>query len=927
MAVQNDVVIVGGGIAGLMTALQLVDDAKKEGLKIPAITILEADKEFGGRVKDTTLSNGVKINGGANWFHGGDNNHFFQFSQARYGDALGPVLHDNAEDAGKRTWVFGEGIYNADLKTIAMKDLNTMFEKWDAENPGKDISLGELARRCTTELGRPQAEAYAKYMATAWMAVDNPDQVSYHEYNNDPNGAGGKMLKNGLGRVIDAMVAELKENGVNLQTNTPIAAIRNTATGTELTDMSGNTITAAKTVVTASVGVLKSGIIDFDQQVKDRLDPYLAGITMANMTKIVIPVDDKFFADKNIKPDTFMSVLDRDPMFMCHANTGGKPTLTLFLGGEAATRYENMHTRELDLHTRNYLDRIPELKGYSGYLNGWPHVTPWANNQFTQGAYSAALPGTKRSDPITVGNVTIGGEAFVADPNKSPSMMMGAWHSGKMMAGQLLNDLKLTLQPVLNEPSPALAPTLGNNSMSMSPKEIKSGTAYLDYMGQRVPRSVAGAVSFQQEQEDDSGQKVMVEIKPGQMLNNAMEGLTQSRKDSRAKREEVLSEGYTVATYKLALLQGVEIVDNDSPKSQATLQKVIDDILTPLIPIEDEREDLAGLRKIMQMNSGTDAETKAIRDTVGNFKEIWIVLRDPKTGDVIGAANSAIYSAKGTEAGQHVDATVNNVYLLVDEKYRGLGVSQLLMDLRKDAVREFLQKEYPEKTPEQHRYVMFNEQNDPLRMTMQEILFDTAAGDSATEKKGSKMCQFLRQTLFTKAFNNRTLAFNYVQPALGDNEPCATLYYNAFAHGPVDFKDGLPSSVVKQNLKSFFTHSVAKDPAVLETDIWKDQQKELDSQKTIKWADPIDYREFGKQVYGMISKTIMGVLNADKDLGEVFGQKQLGELGVVPPLLDKSVANEISATAAARQNNNPAINNVVSEVLSKIKRVEQPARP
>ncbi|HEY8962889.1 MAG TPA: oleate hydratase, partial [Alphaproteobacteria bacterium] len=203
----SDVVIVGSGIAGLTAALTLVDEAKAAGKPIPSITILEADTRLGGRAKSIQHA-GRTINAGAHWMHGGEVNQFWEWAKPRYPDLKYSV--DTVENIHAVT---AEGIKGPEFREENFQVFADAWEKFSAENPGKDISLAELQSK---HIDTENSKAFADFMAQCWMGATGPDKISCTDYFSDPNGPGGVQVKGGNQQIIDRMAKEALEAGVTI---------------------------------------------------------------------------------------------------------------------------------------------------------------------------------------------------------------------------------------------------------------------------------------------------------------------------------------------------------------------------------------------------------------------------------------------------------------------------------------------------------------------------------------------------------------------------------------------------------------------------------------------------------------------------------------------------------------------------------------
>lgn len=430
------ILIIGAGMAGLTAAITLAEGAEEAGLSArPQITILEADGIAGGRVRSETLSNGVPVDIGAHWFHGGRQNALFKWADARY--KLGSTTLDTATK--RRTASSGTAMPPAQREWALMR-LYDLYTQWKAQHT-EDISLADLAISARS----PAIRMVAEERAINWMAVENARQVSADEYFGDDAGSGGMQLEAGMGSLIEHMVEEAEWYGIDIQLRTPVKeVIRNSGEGVTVIDAYDNTYEADLVLVTTSISVLKSGQIGFSDRVHEKLDPVLAGMTMARMTKIFVPLRPEFFDQHPVDTNTFVTFYDRHHSWLCHIRTGGKPIVTVFGAGGTAEIIETEFRNDLENQILELLERIPGLQGCSDHIDGRIKVTSWTTDPAFGGAYSAMLPGHKRQNPLHCGSVIFAGEAFVADLRKSPSQMVGAWYSGRTAAQTILTKLAKT---------------------------------------------------------------------------------------------------------------------------------------------------------------------------------------------------------------------------------------------------------------------------------------------------------------------------------------------------------------------------------------------------------------------------------------------------------------------------------------------------
>jgi monoamine oxidase len=434
------IVIIGAGISGLTAAITIgegVDRLVADGKAIarPEMTVLEATDWIGGRARTDELSSGVTVDAGAHWFHGGAKNPFYKWASDRYD--LGAISIDTAT---RRFNVSQDRAVAPEQREWAMDRLFEMYAIWKAQHPDEDISLRQLAEMSKSRV----IVAVAEERATNWMAVDDAAKVSSDEFWGDDAGSGGMQLQQGLGKLIAAMRNEAEYYKAEIRPRCVVQAVRRAGQRLDIVTEK-ETIAADYVVSTMSVGALKSSVVQFAKGVRSQLDPILAGMTAARMTKIFVPLRPEFFEERSIAPDTFVTVYDRRHSWLLHLRTDGKPIVTIFASGAMSDLVEKSHYVDIENQMLDLLERVsePDLSGVRDNLEGRIHVTDWTANPNFLGAYSAMLPGVRRRNPLVVGNMVFAGEAFVQNLQKSPSQMTGAWESGRIAGRKILRKLTL----------------------------------------------------------------------------------------------------------------------------------------------------------------------------------------------------------------------------------------------------------------------------------------------------------------------------------------------------------------------------------------------------------------------------------------------------------------------------------------------------
>lgn len=417
-----DIAIVGAGITGLTAAIQAAERSNKK------ILLLEGAERAGGRVKSLKLDNGTKTSAGAHWFHGGDDNPFFQWVKGRYKNLHKGMALEEVKD---RITVWGN---KADPEGSLRKAFNVLegqYEKFARKHPGRDISLHDLAKK----VGDKDARKAAEFMAREWMARDSSHDISCYEYFNDPLGPGGWQLNDGGDPLIDKLVADATSRGVEIRYSQKVMRAERVDGRAHLVLNSGERIMADNALITASPEVLRNRGISLGKRVQKAIDEKIEGIAMGNLAKIIVPLKEEIVQDSDI-PDDARVYMIKNYTFI-HAFSGGKPHATIFMGGSPSHAIENWNEGEL---TDMVNKRFSQVEGFENLLShkaGSVVTTDWHGNELIQGSYSVCAPGYKRPNPFFLGPIHFAGEWTVEDPKESPGQMVGAFYSGRRAAEQL----------------------------------------------------------------------------------------------------------------------------------------------------------------------------------------------------------------------------------------------------------------------------------------------------------------------------------------------------------------------------------------------------------------------------------------------------------------------------------------------------------
>lgn len=435
-----DTTIVGAGIAGLTIALTLMELARAENLPLPRIEILEAGDRPGGRAKSIVVGGSV-VNTGGQWLHDMTGNPFYHWLRNRYPDLT------YSEDHVERDIVLtDEGLQPPEFYSEQFNILTDTYRRFKEAHPDEDISLADLVPLVPDD----RAPMLADYVARNWMSEDDLTLISCDEmFAGDSYGPGGPQVKEGMSAVIDKMANELRADGVSIRTSMPVELSEQDEEGVRLTARGSQQFESSFAAVTASVGVLQSELIEFQPALDPAITDYFNSLSMGKMAKIIVPLSDEFFERKNIRPNTFLSIMNGKYQVFCHARSAGAPVASVFVAGKDAERYERN-----PVAAAAYVDEFfgalgDYFEGYKDSLSAPITVDIINTDPYILGSYSSVKPGVKRTDPMRDGRLFFAGEAFITtDENgKEPSgTMSAAWSSGRKVAKDIFTAIRPSLE-------------------------------------------------------------------------------------------------------------------------------------------------------------------------------------------------------------------------------------------------------------------------------------------------------------------------------------------------------------------------------------------------------------------------------------------------------------------------------------------------
>lgn len=320
----------------------------------------------------------------------------------------------------------------------------------------------------------------------------------------------------------------------------------------------------------------------------------------------------------------------------------------------------------------------------------------------------------------------------------------------------------------------------------------------------------------------------------------------------------------------------VTIIDNPADSGATALMTKMYSLYEKIFPIAEEREELDKLLSLMEKN-----HDKQLQASGASFREQWIVVQHPDTGEVVAARNVITFSAaKDKEVAKEIDGTQHLIYGFVDPRFRSMGLGDFTMNIAEDEARKFLATTFKGRAAGSMDMVQISEQNAPLLMSMESMLVDTA---------GAKTDQFWRREYY-ESLGFRELAFDYIQlplePRADGGEPSDEL--NLITRG-VPAPDGgrglktvmsdIPANSVRFHLYNFFDRSVAAGQYEVDADPdWIKQSSAL--QGTISVKPKLDFMGLKDKAWLFMEQYIGGKrfkpgAFSDNTVGDMMGIEQI----------------------------------------------------
>jgi monoamine oxidase len=417
---ELDVIVIGGGVAGLTAARDLGDAGRK-------VLLLEARERLGGRVF-TQYPNGYPVELGAEFVHGCPPE-ILELA-AEHGLPLAELQWKVLQRRDGR-WIDGSDIFS---------EIDRLFERMNIVETGADQSFQDFLEQADAP-GNVKQQGLR--FVEGFHAAD-PRRISVHSLikgniaDEQIDGDRQFRFERGYQPFVGAIAGSLK---ARVQLQTEVTGIDWRVGDVQVQSSNGQTYRAPRVLITVPLGVLKAGGIRFTPELPEKQQA-LQLLEMGCVRRVSLCFQSKFWEqDQHLQDVTFF--LTDDPVFPSWWTS--EPLAFPMLTGWAAGHYAQAPSHsDSDQAIDRALDSLANILEMDRaalrreLTNGFTY--DWQADPFSRGAYSYALAGGSSAGCLlaapVAGTLFFAGEATDCDGHNAT--VHGAIASGKRAAKEIL---------------------------------------------------------------------------------------------------------------------------------------------------------------------------------------------------------------------------------------------------------------------------------------------------------------------------------------------------------------------------------------------------------------------------------------------------------------------------------------------------------
>ncbi len=362
-----DVVVIGAGSAGLSAARALIGEGK-------TVVVIEAANRIGGRAWTESETFGVPFDQGCSWITAANDNPYLELARQWQFELL-----DHSSP--------GEAFFVGDRRASGSE--NEKFDNSWSAIQGALSKAGRDGLDVAASTVIPKDLAYSA-ISQSWIGpmawgVDFKDLSTKDNYES-ADAPPSYMIKEGHGAIV-ALLGE----GLPVQLNAPATRVDWSGKGVAVETPAG-TIRAKACIVTVSTGVLGAGSIRFDPPLPVVKREAIDNLPMGLLAKVTLQFD----GDRlGFTSDNWLTywVPDEVPAEACYFLTWPFEfdLMIGFVGGAFGWQLSEAGTEAAVDFALGEVVKMAGSKARDRFVKG--HLTGWASDPWTLGAYAAARPG------------------------------------------------------------------------------------------------------------------------------------------------------------------------------------------------------------------------------------------------------------------------------------------------------------------------------------------------------------------------------------------------------------------------------------------------------------------------------------------------------------------------------------------------------